>query len=224
MAPRCPAQGPARRLLLRLRLLPVPAPMPLGGFRAAVVADGPGGLRGSGWAGLGQPQLPRPAAVYGGRPGCLSARRPAPPRPAPAAMARGRTGKRGRAGAAGSPPGGGRDREELSVFGFPLPPRPGPQKASPPGAERSRSGGEAGGRRGKPHLEPRGGRGGPRLPRPPAEVLRALPQGSAARPGLRQGSKALRRLHELPYNFIFYFTCAISLTTAYSHLDGVASY
>lgn len=73
----CPAQGPGRRLLLRLRrLLPMP------------------GARRRRAAGPVSPGSP-PAPVYRGSPGRAACQRAAPPRPAPAAMARSSTGRRG---------------------------------------------------------------------------------------------------------------------------------
>lgn len=88
--PWCPAEGPGRRLLLRLRRLLLP-PMP--------GAGGTAGRGAGGWetpAGPGHPRLSRPAPVYRGSPaGRAACQSAAPPRPAPAAMARRRTGKRG---------------------------------------------------------------------------------------------------------------------------------
>lgn len=135
--PRCPAQGPARRLLLRLRLLPVPAPMPLGGGRAAALPRG--GCEAP--AGLGQPRLPRPAAVYGRAAG-LPVSAPPRPGPPPPPWPGGGRGSEAGPGAARSPPGGGRAREEPSGCGFPLLPLA-PARRKPPR------------RAGKPHPEPR---------------------------------------------------------------------
>lgn len=166
------------------------------------VAEGPGeGCEAP--AGLGQPRLPRPAAVYGGRPGCLSARRPAPPRPrrhGPGEAGEARPGRGGRGALPGEAGPGRSPRAAGSLCCL----WPRPAQSCPAGRGGRGQAGEA-------------SPGAASSPRPPVEVLRAFPRGMA-----RLGS--FPHLHELPCNFIFCFTYAVRLAVAQSHLEGVANF
>lgn len=202
---RLPTAGAAAEPTSVPRAGPGPAAPPPAAAAARARAHAPGRrpsrgvaegrLRSSGWAGA----APAPSSGCCLRPGGRAAcQRTAPPRPAPAAMARGRPGKRGWAGG-GAEPSRGRQGSG-GALGLRVPSAasgPGPQKAAPPGGEASS--------------------GAASSPRPPVEVLRAFPRGMA-----RLGS--FPHLHEQPYNFIFYFTYAISLAVGQSHLEGVANF